>query len=200
MGLDSSFANNRTLSILNTAEKGGYGVVSPVIYNLEHIIGSIRAAEAQKAPLIIEMFPWAITFSSGLLVHAAAQAARQARVPIAVHLDHAQDEDLIRHAADNLPFDSIMVDMSHYEREENLRKTKELAAYCKERGIAVEAEPGRIEGGEDGIKSTAELAAVMTTLADVNDFYDAGTDILAPAIGNIHGAYGPSGPQLDFNR
>jgi fructose-bisphosphate aldolase class II len=200
MNTNKSLSSNKTLSILKKAEEGNYGVVSPVIYNLEHIIASIRAAEAQNAPLIIEMFPWAITFSDGLLVHAAAQAARQAKVSVAVHLDHAQDEVLIRRAADTLPFDSIMVDMSHYERDENLKRTKELAAYCRERGIAVEAEPGRIEGGEDEIKSTEDLEAVMTNLNDLDDFYTAGVDILAPAIGNIHGSYGPSGPQLDLNR
>jgi fructose-bisphosphate aldolase, class II len=193
-------SENKTLRILRSAEEGNYGVVSPVIYNLEQILGSVRAAEAKGAPLIIEMFPWAITFSSGLLVHAAAHAARQATVPISVHLDHAQDEELIKHAADNLPFDSIMVDMSHYEREENLRRTKELVAYCKDRGIAVEAEPGRIEGGEDGIKSTEELEAVKTTMKDVSDFAAVGVDVLAPAIGNIHGAYGANGPQLDLKR
>jgi fructose-bisphosphate aldolase, class II len=200
MSTAKSLSNNKTLSILKAAEEGNYGVVSPVIYNVEHIIGSVRAAEAKNAPLILEMFPWALTFSDGLLVHAAAQAARQAQVPVSVHLDHAQDEALIRQAADTLPFDSIMVDMSHYDREDNLRKTKELAAYCKERGIAVEAEPGRIEGGEDGIKSTEDLEAVMTTLEDVHDFYTAGVDILAPSIGNIHGSYGSNGPQLDLNR
>ena len=200
MNTNKSLSSNKTLSILKKAEEGNYGVVSPVIYNLEHIIASIRAAEAQNAPLIIEMFPWAVTFSDGLLVHAAAQAARQAKVRVAVHLDHAQDELLIRRAADTLPFDSIMVDMSHYERDENLKRTKELAAYCRERGIAVEAEPGRIEGGEDGIKSTEDLEAVMTNLNDLDDFYTAGVDILAPAIGNIHGSYGPNGPQLDLNR
>ncbi|KAF2666151.1 fructose-bisphosphate aldolase [Microthyrium microscopicum] len=193
-------SENKTLQILSAAEQGHYAVVSPVIYNLEHIIGSIRAAEAKRAPLIIEMFPWAITFSSGLLVHCAAQAAKQATIPVSVHLDHAQDEEQIRYAADNLPFDSIMIDMSHHEREENLRKTKELTEYCHERGIAVEAEPGRIEGGEDGIADTAELEGVLTTEKDVEDFAAAGVDVLAPAIGNVHGSYGARGPQFDLKR
>jgi fructose-bisphosphate aldolase class II len=200
MATKIDLSSNRTLSILSAAEKGRYGVVSPVIYNLSHIIGSVKAAEAKRAPLILEMFPWAVTFSNGLLVHAAAQAARQATVPVSVHLDHAQDEEMIRHCADNLPFDSIMVDMSHYEREENLRRTAELTAYCQARGIAIEAEPGRIEGGEDGIASTEELEAVKTTEADVEDFYAAGVDVLAPAIGNIHGSYGQEGPKLDLER
>jgi fructose-bisphosphate aldolase class II len=146
------------------------------------------------------MFPWAITFSDGLLVHAAAHAARNATVPISIHLDHAQDEKLIRMAADTLPFDSIMVDMSHHEREDNLAKTKELVTYCHERGIATEAEPGRIEGGEDGIADTADLEGVKTTAEDVEDFAATGVDFLAPAFGNIHGEYGAKGPQLDFPR
>lgn len=44
-----------------------------------------------------------------------------------------------------------MVDMSHFEKGENLAKTAELTAYSHERGIATEAEPGRMEGGEDGV-------------------------------------------------
>jgi fructose-bisphosphate aldolase, class II len=196
----SKLDNNRTLQILEAAEKGKYAVVSPVIYNLTHIIGSVKAAEAKKAPLILEMFPWAVTWSNGLLVHAAAQAARQASVPVAVHLDHAQSEEMIKHCVENLPFDSIMVDMSHYDREENLRRTMGLTALCHEKGIAVEAEPGRIEGGEDGIASTEELEAVKTTMEDVDDFASAGVDVLAPAIGNIHGPYGPEGAKLDLKR
>lgn len=44
-----------------------------------------------------------------------------------------------------------MVDMSHYEKDENLSLTKELTEYCHARGIITEAEPGRINGGEDGV-------------------------------------------------
>jgi fructose-bisphosphate aldolase, class II len=50
-----------------------------------------------------------------------------------------------------------MVDMSHYEHEENLSKTRELAQLCHAKGIAVEAECGRINGGEDGIADTGDL-------------------------------------------
>lgn len=162
----------------------------------------VRAAEKKRSPLIIQVFPWAITASDGLLVRAAADAAARATVPIAVHLDHAQDEALIRHAADNLPFDSIMVDMSHHEKEENLAKTKELVEYCHARGIATEAEPGRLEGGEDGVADTVDLDGVLTTPEDVEQFIATGVDFLAPAFGNIHGEnpYGKAGPQLDYAR
>ncbi|CAK7212911.1 hypothetical protein SBRCBS47491_001624 [Sporothrix bragantina] len=192
---------NRTRQILAAAEEGKYGVIAAIAYNLEQILGLVRAAEQARSPLILQFFPWAITFSDGLLVRTGADAAHRASVPVAIHLDHAQDESLIRHAADTLPFDSIMVDMSHYEREENLRKTKELVAYCHARQISTEAEPGRIEGGEDGVQDTEGLLASMTTPEEVDAFIATGVDALAPAFGNIHGEYGPAGPtQLDYER
>jgi fructose-bisphosphate aldolase class II len=93
----------------------------------------------------------------------AADAARSASVPVSLHLDHAQSEDIIKIAAD-MPdaFDSIMVDMSHYEKDENLAKTAKWTKYCHERGIATEAEPGRMDGGEDGVASP-DLEGVLTT-------------------------------------
>jgi fructose-bisphosphate aldolase, class II len=160
----------------------------------------VKAAEAVKSPLILQFFPWAIKFSNGLLIHSAAIAAKAASVPVAIHLDHCQDEDMVRHAADNLPFDSIMVDMSHHEKEENLAKTKELVAYCQQRGISTEAEPGRIEGGEDGIADTADLSGMLTTPDEVEEFIDTGVDFLAPAFGNVHGEYGARGPKLEYDR
>ncbi|KAF7845636.1 hypothetical protein BT93_L1492 [Corymbia citriodora subsp. variegata] len=127
-------------------------------------------------------------------------AAQRAKVPIAIHLDHCQSAEMGRYAADNLPFDSIMVDMSHCEKAENLALTKELVPYCHERGIATEAEPGRIEGGEDGVADTADLTGMLTTPDEVEDFIDTGVNFLAPAIGNIHGEYGSRGPRLEFDR
>ncbi|THX80359.1 aldolase [Aureobasidium pullulans] len=182
-----SLAQNKTKKILEDAEKGGYGIIASIVYNVENIVAVVRAAENKRSPLIIQVFPWAITASDGLLVRAAADAASRASVPIAIHLDHAQDEALIRLAADNLPFDSIMVDMSHHEKEENLAKTKELVEYCHARGIATEAEPGRLEGGEDGVADTVDLEGVLTTPEDVEQFIATGVDFLAPAFGNIHG-------------
>ena len=55
------------------------------------------------------------------------------------------------------PFDSIMVDMSHYEKEENLALTTRITTMLHKKGIATEAEPGRINGGEDGVKDTGDL-------------------------------------------
>ena len=53
-----------------------------------------------------------------LLVNMAADACRSAKVPVSLHLDHCQDVEMVKYAG-SLPFDSIMIDMSHYEKEEN---------------------------------------------------------------------------------
>ena len=115
-------------------------------------------------------------------------------------MDHAQTPDIVRQAADLGLFDSIMVDMSHYDKEENLRLTRELTEYCHERGIATEAEPGRINGGEDGVIDTAELEGILTSPEEAKRFVDTGIDWLAPAFGNVHGEYGPRGVQLEYER
>lgn len=96
--------------------------------------------------------------------------------------------------------DGIMVDMSHYEREENLALTKELVTYLAERGIVTEAEPGRINGGEDGVSDTADLEGILTTPEQAEEFVATGIQWLAPAFGNVHGKYGPKGPQLEWDR
>ncbi|KAJ3961388.1 hypothetical protein N0V92_001883 [Colletotrichum tropicale] len=192
-------SQNRTLQILDAATKGQYGVLGVVIYNIEQLTAVVKAAEAKKSPILILLFPSAVT-QLPTLAWAVAAAIKSSSVPIALHLDHAQDEHQIREIAGNLPFDSIMVDMSHYDHEENLAKTKVLTRVCHDHGIAVEAESGRINGGEDGIADTGDLEALFTSPEEVEDFINAEIDLLAPSIGNIHGDYGPKGPQLDYER
>ncbi|KAK6854908.1 fructose-bisphosphate aldolase [Apiospora arundinis] len=148
---------NRALAIIEVA------VMGTSCYNLEGILASVRAAEAKRSPVIIQLFSWAIEFTDGLLLHAAKEAADKASVPVAVHIDHAQSPEIIKRAADLGGFDGIMVDMSHYEKEENMRLTKELVDYLHERGIISEAEPGRINGGEDGVADTGDLEGILTT-------------------------------------
>jgi fructose-bisphosphate aldolase class II len=115
-------------------------------------------------------------------------------------MDHAQTPEIIRQSAELGGFDGIMVDMSHYEREENLKLSRQLVQFCNERGIITECEPGRINGTEDGILDTAELEEVLTTPEQAEEFVSLGIDWLAPAFGNVHGSYGPKGPQLEFDR
>jgi hypothetical protein len=70
-------------------------------------------------------------------------------------IENNSDKEVIKAA--EYPFDSIMVDMSHHEKEENLALTTRITTMLHKKGIATEAEPGRINGGEDGVKDTGDL-------------------------------------------
>lgn len=193
-------SQNKAARIVNHAAAHKYAIAAICCYNVEGILATVRAAEAKNSPAIVQLFPWAIHYADGVLLHAAAEAARTASVPVAVHMDHAQTPEVIKRAVALGGFDGIMVDMSHYEREENLRLTKELVAYCAAHGIVTEAEPGRIEGGEDGVADTADLQGVLTTPEQAEEFVATGIQWLAPAFGNVHGKYGARGPQLEWDR
>ncbi|GMF04717.1 catalytic activity protein [[Candida] boidinii] len=195
--------SNRTLEILRKAQEGKYGVIAIIAYTFDQAVTMVRTAEKMKSPIMILVFPWAITSkssgSNGELVRAISELSYRAKVPVSVHLDHAQDIELIKYCAQYLPFDSIMVDMSHYSREDNLKHTRELVEYCNQYKIATEAEPGRIEGGEDGILHTGDLEGLLTNIEEAKLFFDTGIDIIAPSFGNVHGDYGKEGPSLNFD-
>ncbi|KAL5415266.1 hypothetical protein PMIN06_006916 [Paraphaeosphaeria minitans] len=195
-------SQNRCLKIVTHAAKNNYAVPAICCYNIESILASVKAAEAKNSPVIVQLFPWAVHFAGGILIHAAKEAADNAKVPVGVHMDHAQTPEIVKKAADIGGLDGIMVDMSHYEKEENFRLTKELVQYCNERGIITEAEPGRIDGGEDGVGDVSALGleAILTTPEQAEEFVSLGINWLAPAFGNVHGNYGPKGPQLDYDR
>jgi fructose-bisphosphate aldolase class II len=93
-----------------------------------------------------------------------------------------------------------MCDTSHYEQAVNWRLSPELVGDCPARRLAAEAEPGRIEGGEDGVAETVDLEGVLTTPDEAEEFVNTGIDMLAPAFGNVHGEYGPRGIQLEYER
>lgn len=162
-----SLKKNKAKLIVDAAYAGGYAIPAVCCYNLEAVIATVKAFEAKRSPGLIQLFPFAIEFADGLLLHAAAEAAKNASVPIAVHMDHCQDPTMVKRAADLGGFDGIMVDMSHFPKEENLRLSRELVEYCNERGIITEVEPGRINGTEDGIQDTLDLESILTTPEEV---------------------------------
>ena len=87
-----------------------------------------------------------------------------------------------------------MFDGSHYQIEENVAKTKELVAVCREKGLSLEAEVGSIGGEEDGVIGMGECADPDECKA----IADLGVTMLAAGIGNIHGKYPENWAGLSF--
>ena len=114
-------------------------------------------------------------------------------VPVALHLDHGTYEGAYK--CIEAGFSSIMFDGSHYPIEENIAKTRELVAVCREKGLSLEAEVGAIGGEEDGVIGGGEVA-------DPNEckmIADLGVTMLAAGIGNIHGKYPANWKGLRFD-
>lgn len=92
-----------------------------------------------------------------------------------------------------LPLDSIMVDASALDPETNIAYCGKIARRAAELGITVEAEMGRIEGGEDGLK-TLDMEGLLTDPQHAREFVErTGVQFLAPSFGNVHGPYPPGG-------
>ncbi|OWZ31296.1 tagatose-bisphosphate aldolase [Cryptococcus neoformans] len=188
-----SLENNLTLNILKKAEDGGYGIVAQTCYDANMAVALVRAAERNKSPAILQLFPVTLAAGGGPLLQYCLDVAHNASVPISVHLDHATDPEhlelSIGLAEKGIKFDSIMVDASHADTdEENIAIAVPYIKRCRAAGVATEVELGRLEGGEAGLREIT--GAMLTDPANAEEFMKAtGADILAPSYGNLHGSY-----------
>ncbi|KAG0624148.1 hypothetical protein M758_3G227500 [Ceratodon purpureus] len=190
-------AKSSTKDILMAAEEGKYAVGAFNVYNLEGVMAVVAAAEAEKSPAILQIHPGSLGHGGKPLVACCVAAAKTAQVPLAVHLDHGSDEHAIMEALE-LGFDSVMVDGSHLPFEENMAFTNRVVKEARVRGLSVEAEIGRLSGTEDGL-TVEEYEARLTSVDQAEKFLKSTqVDALAVCIGNVHGKYPPSGPNLDL--
>ena len=124
-------------------------------------------------------------------------AARSSSAEVLLQLDHARDDRLIGRAAD-CGVDAVMADGSKLPFGENLAFTLTVAGSMRPRGVAVEAELGRVEGHEDEAGET--LSGEATAAGEAERFArESGVDCLAVAVGNVHGHYSGT-PKLDWAR
>jgi tagatose 1,6-diphosphate aldolase GatY/KbaY len=187
-----------TPDLLRAARDGGYAVGAFNVYNLEGVRAVVAAAEAAHSPAILQLHPGALDYGGALLVTLCLTAAREARVPVSVHLDHSTTANAIRSAL-TTGLNSIMADGSHLSYADNVAFTREMAAVAHAHGAAIEAELGRLTGTEDGL-TVPEYEAKFTSPAQAVDFVaETGIDALAVCIGNVHGHYRGE-PRLDFER
>lgn len=185
--------------LLKQAEEGQYAVGAFNCNNMEIVQAIVAAAEAERAPVILQASQGAIKYAGlDFIVAMARQAAEKASVPVALHLDHgtsfAQVMQCIRAG-----FSSVMIDGSKLPLEENIALTRQVLAVARAVGVSVEAELGKIGGTEDDI-SVADWEAMLTDPEEARYFVEqTGVDSLAIAIGTAHGRY-KGEPRLDFDR
>lgn len=159
------------------------------IVTLEHVEAVIAGAESVNAPVVLQVSENAVKFRYGRLLplaRAAVTAAERAAVPVALHLDHVQSDDLLRQTAD-AGFGSVMYDASRLPYDENLAATRAAADWAHSQGLWIEAELGEVGGKNGGPPLDAHAPGARTDPAEARAFVaDSGVDALAVAIGSSH--------------
>ena len=169
--------------IVGPASAAGRGVGAFNIIGIEHAEAVIAGAEAAGAPVVLAISQNCVAYHGALepIARAALAAAAAATVPVAVHLDHATEVGLVQDAV-AVGLGSVMYDASAAPYDQNVRATAEIAEWCHERGVWVEAELGEI-GGKDGVHA----AGARTSPGEAARYAAAtGVDALAVAVGSSH--------------
>ena len=181
-------------TILKDADEKGYAVPAFNVYNMETVMGVIRAAEEQRAPVIIQFYSrLATTGFADYLAPVILKAAQKASVPVCMHLDHGAGFEPAAIALQN-GATGIMVDFSQLSLEENIANTKKAVDILSAMQIGVEGEIGHIGKAADGVPTD------YTTVEEAKTYVEGtGVSALAVAVGTAHGRYKQS-PVLQIER
>ena len=180
-----------TKEMLMEAQKGQYAVGAFNANNMEIIQAIVEASEEEKSPVIIQASQGAIKYAGlDVIVAMVKVMAEKASIPIALHLDHGTDyfQNILCLRAG---FTSLMYDGSALPFEENVAMTKKVVEMAHVCGIPVEAEIGQVgkmdSSDEPGV-AREKIKEFMAKPEDAEKFVQlTQVDILAPAVGTIHG-------------
>jgi len=177
-----------TGDLVRCAAKSGRGILAFNFVTVEHVEAIVAGAEASRSPVILQLSQNAVAFHGGRVrpvAAAAVELARAAAVEVGLHLDHVQDMDLLRQAAD-AGFSSAMFDASSLPYVENVAMTRAAADWAHDAGLWLEAELGYV-GGKPNAPANAHAAGVRTDPVEASDYVRrTGVDALAVAVGSSH--------------
>lgn len=173
-----------TAELVDAARRRRTGVAAVNVITLEHAEGIVLGAERAGHGAVLQLSENAVRYRDGRPAPMAAALralADASSAPLALHLDHVEDEGLLRQAA-ALGAGSVMVDASRLPYDDNVAATADAVTWGHAHGLWVEAELGEI-GGKDG----AHAPGVRTDPDDAAAFVAAtGVDGLAVAVGSSH--------------
>ncbi|MFH1716062.1 MAG: class II fructose-bisphosphate aldolase [Planctomycetota bacterium] len=184
--------------MLRRARRGRYAVGAFNILDYNSMKAVVEVAVALQSPVIIQTSVKTVLFwGYRPIIEWYRQLAEESPVPVAIHLDHCKDLEVIRNCIDH-GWTSVMIDASSKPFDENLALTKQVAAMAGPADVTVEAEMGAIVGVEDDIH-VKEQDAHLADPAEAARFCDAvALDCFAPAIGTAHGVYKGT-PRIAFD-
>ena len=153
------------------------------VIQIEHAEALTRAALAAELPIILQISENAVKYHGSLKPISIATKAiiEESGAQAYLHLDHAEDTELVRQALD-LGFDSVMFDGSKLDFAQNVKTSNLMAELAHKQGALIELELGEV-GGKDGVHA----AGARTNPNEAKDFIEqTNADLLAVAVGSSH--------------
>ena len=178
-----------THEMLLDAQAKHYAVGAFNVENLEFVMAVIKAAEEKKSPVIMQTTPGTIKYANLDYYYAMMMtAAKQASVPVAIHLDHGDGFDRCMQAL-RAGYTSVMIDGSHVSFKENIALTKSVCDVALAMGVPVEAELGKVGGKEDDGPAEANENPYTDPIQAAEFLQRTGCTSLAVGVGTAHGVY-----------
>jgi fructose-bisphosphate aldolase class II len=176
-------------AVANSSAIGAFNVIL-----LEHAQALVTGAEQAQLPLILQVSENCVNYHGALkpISLATIAIAEASTLPISVHLDHAESEELVKEALD-LGYDSVMFDGSKLPYQENVKASQRMRALCDSYGATLEVEIGEV-GGKDGVHAPG----IRTKPDEARIFAaETGANLIAVAVGSSH-AMATRDASLDF--
>lgn len=177
-------------SMLKQAQAGGYGIAAFNMIDYNSARSVIEGAAAMDAPIIVQVSVKTIRhWGFKPITTWVRMLAETVDVPVALHLDHCSDADVIRGCID-AGWTSVMFDGSALPFAENRERSEAIYQLTEAAGVGLEAEIGAIGGVEDD-KFVAEDSAILADYDECLEFVKnmPNLAVFAPAIGTAHGFY-----------
>ena len=181
-------------TLLDIAEEKGCAIPAFNVYNAETALGAIFAAEEANSCVILQMYSRLFSnFEAQFMAPSILEAARNAKVKVAFHLDHGANDEVVTKAL-RWGCTGVMRDASTSPFEENVAILKNVVERAHAVGVSVEGELGHIGVAKDGVSTE------YTKVDEAKKFVDeTGVDALAIMVGTAHGHY-KQAPVLAIDR
>jgi fructose-bisphosphate aldolase class II len=193
--------------IIKKAEKEGRAIGHFNISDITALKAIFEAAQELKLPVIIGTSEGEAGFLGRYQAAALVRSLREEyKFSIFLNSDHTKSLEEVKKAV-KAGYDAILFDAGKLSLEENIKKTKEVVKYIRSvnKDILIEGELGYIGDSSKVYKEMPKGVSVesgnLTTPEQAKRFVkETGVDLLAPAVGNIHGIVAGGNPRLDIER
>lgn len=183
--------------MLSSARRDHFAVGAFNMINYLTAVAIVKAAEELRSPIIIQTSVATVKQNGAKeTIQMLRGIVEDSTIPVAVHLDHCTDPDLVVKCID-LGWSSVMIDLSKASFEDNIEVTRDIIRYAASKNVTVEGELGAILGVEDDIKVDDSEACLATPEASNEYVVRTGVSAFAPAIGTAHGLY-KGEPKIDY--